>query len=218
MKNDLDLKRDVLEELKSEPTVNAAEIGIMVKEGIVTLTGFVDKLPEKWGAERAAKRIFGVKAVANEIRVRLPAFEQRNDADIARAVLQALEWDTLVPHENIKMRVQEGCVSLEGEVKYYFQKEAAEHIVHRLTGVKEVHNQIIIQPGKVNQGKIRKGIELAFVRNAALDAGRITIETFEGKVILRGFVRSLNEREEAERVARSSPGVSEVENYITIVS
>ncbi len=218
MKNDFDLKRDVLEELKSEPRVNAAEIGIIVKDGVVTLTGFVDRLPQKWGADRAAKRVSGVKAVVNELKVRLPAFDQRNDADIARAALLALEWDSLVPHENIKVRVQDGCVTLSGEVRHYFQKQAAEHIVHRLTGVKEVHNEITIQPSEVNREKIRKEIESAFIRNAALDAGRITVEAFEGKVILRGSVRSLNEREEADRVARSSPGVTEVENYITIAS
>jgi osmotically-inducible protein OsmY len=213
--DDLSIKKDVEAELQYEPSINAAEIGVAVKDGIVTLTGRVRSYVEKMAAARAATRVAGVKAVANEIEVGLLPADERTDEELARSVANALTWSASVPSDRVKAQVSQGWVALEGTVEWYYQREAAERAVRHLRGVKGVINRIVIQPD-VTADVVRAKIEAALKRSAELDARRITVETQGSKVILRGAVRSWAERQEAERAAWATPGVTAVENHIAI--
>jgi osmotically-inducible protein OsmY len=214
-RTDEEIQRDVIAELRWDARVKPNEIGVQVKGGVVTLTGWVDSYMKKWAAEEAAHRVKGVKAVANDVEVRLPGDSQRTDADIAAAVVQALESDASMRLEKLDVTVAKGWVTLQGEVEWQYQKEDAERVVRRITGVKGVTNLIAVKP-RVTPSELKKKIEDALVRNAATDAERIHIEVQGSKVILKGTVRSWAERQEAERVAWSAPGVTQVENRITV--
>ena len=217
VRSDEDIQRDVLEELAWEAEVQANEIGVAVNDGIVTLTGWVDSFPKKWAAERAAHRVRGVVAVANDIDVRLPGSAERTDADIAAAATRALDWDALIPPGGVKVTVSKGWVTLDGAVEWQFQRRAAERAVRRLTGVRGVTNLITVRPKVQPSGsELKRRIEEALVRNAETDADRVTVDVDDGKVILDGQVRSWAERDAAERAAWSAPGVTEVVNRITV--
>jgi osmotically-inducible protein OsmY len=215
MISDLQLRRNVLDELEFEPTVNAAHIGVAANCGVVALTGFVASYADKAVAERAARRVKGVTAIAQEIEVRLPSHATRADDEIAACAVEILKWQAGGPADRIGIKVEKGIVTLTGEVDWQFQKAEAAYIVHKLTGVVDVVNRIRVAPG-IGASEIKQRIEKALQRNAALDASRITVQTDGGTVVLTGMVQAWYEHDLAERVAWSAPGVSEVQNRLTI--
>jgi osmotically-inducible protein OsmY len=214
-RSDEEIQRDVLDELKWDARVRPNEIGVAVKDGVVTLTGWVDSYLKKIAAEEDAYHVPGVKAVVNDIEVRLPGSAQRSDPDLAKAVLDALKWDAGIPTDKIQVTVDHGWVTLKGEVEYYFQKRDAERAVERLSGVRGVTNLLVVK-SQPTPSDLKEQIEKALVRNAETDARRITVEVVGSKVILRGTVSSYAEKKEAEEVAWSAPGVTEVDNRIIV--
>ena len=218
MKNDFDLESVVSGKLRPKPTGNVATTKISVNGGAVALAGNLARLPEEESAEGAVKSVSTAEAPVNEKPLARPALDERTDADVLRALLQALGRNTFGLRDRIRATVKDRCVILEGEVDWRFERLAAEQLAHRVIGVKEVINKIALKQGQTDREKIKREIESGFFRSAVLDAGRITVETVKRKVVLRGTVRTPSEREEAKRIAWSSPGVLEVENYITLAS
>jgi osmotically-inducible protein OsmY len=215
VRSDEDIQRDVLEELKWDTRVRPNEIAVAVKDGVVTLAGWVDSYLKKVAAEEDAHRVPGVKAVVNDIEVRLPGSAERTDADLAKAVLNALKWDAGIPTDKIDVTVDHGWVTLKGEVEYYFQKRDAERAVERLSGVRGVTNLLVVK-AQPSPADLKAQIEKALIRNAETDARRITVEVQGSKVILRGTVSSYAEKKAAEETAWSAPGVTEVDNHIIV--
>ncbi len=215
MKTDAEILKDVQDELKWDPYLSSSEIGASVKNGIVTLTGIVDSYWKKLSAENAVKKISGVTAVVQKIEVRLSESGKKKDIDIAEAIQSAFKWSVLVPKDKIKVKVENGWVTLEGSVEWEFQKNAAQRAVEKLEGVTGVINNIRVSP-KVSPSEIRQKIKSAFLRSATVDSDRITVEVDGGMVTLRGKVRSWAERKEAERQAWLAPGVLKVEDDIEI--
>jgi osmotically-inducible protein OsmY len=215
MKTDFQLQKDVMEELRWQPLLNASEIGVAVKNGIVTLSGHVDNYTKKIAAEKAVKKIAGVKAVAEDIQVGISPSLAKTDEEIAEAVVNALKWHTAVQEEKIKIKVENGIVRLDGEVEWGYQSNNAKKAVENLSGVRMVINGITVKP-KLTLANVQEKIHAAFLRNATIDSGRIFAEVFGNEVVLRGHVRSYAEKEDAETAAWNAPGVTSVDNQLEI--
>ncbi len=215
MKTDVHLQRDVLDELDWEPSIDASQIGVIAKDGVVTLTGHVPIYAEKHLAEQMAKRVHGVKAVANEIQVRPSDLHVRDDAELAAAAVHALEWDAHVPSQNVRVTVDQGWVTLEGTVERQYQRAAAERAIHHLVGARGVTNEIQVQPPEVTS-QIKRDIELALRRNAMINTRRVEVEAQDRMVTLIGDVHTYAESDEAERIAWGARGVDRVVNCLTI--
>lgn len=213
--NDLDLRTAVKEALEWEPALDARSISISVRDGIVTLTGSVPSYAEKHVAEKASGLVRGVKAVACELSIALPAFNARTDQEIARAAADAIAWNTLLANTDIHVFVDKARITLEGTVNWNYQRQAADRAVRYLAGVRDVNDHIVVRP-VADQVAVRTGIEAALIRNARLDAEGIRVEVRGDRVILRGTVQSWLEREEAERAAWGSPGVGDVDNELIV--
>jgi osmotically-inducible protein OsmY len=217
-RTDAQIQSDVLAELKWEPRLQPNEIGVAVKSGVVTLTGWVDSYTKRLEAEDAAHRVRGVKAVANDIEVRRSSDDKKTDADLAAAAVRALESDAVVSVDALDVTVSNGWVTMKGEVEWQYQKQDAERVVRRLTGVTGVTNLITVKPRVAGASELKEKIEKALIRSAETDAKGITVEVDRDTVILKGTVKSWAERQEAERVAWSAPGVASVVNGIAIAS
>jgi osmotically-inducible protein OsmY len=216
MKTDTQLQTDVIAELSWEPSVHAAQIGVAVKDGVVTLAGEVSSYAEKWDAERAAQRVAGVKALAVEMEVKLSAFGKRDDADIARSAENVLSWATSVPDDAVQVMVEAGWITLSGAVDWQFQKQAASDAVRFLVGVKGVSNQIAIKP-TLTMSAVKADIEAALNRRAIRDARKISVKVDGADVTLTGTVHSFADRELATNSAWGTPGVRSVVDDMTLV-
>ncbi len=215
MKTDMQIQKEVIEELKWQPLLNASEIGVAVKNGIVTLSGRVDNYGKKLIAEKAVKKVAGVKAVAEDIQVGISPALRKTDTEIAEAVLHALKWHSAIQEEKIRIKVEDGHVKLEGEVDWDFQRTSAKTAIENLTGVRSVLNLITVKP-KAKPADIQQKISSAFHRSATIDAGRITAEVSGSKVTLFGKVRSIAEKEDAETAAWNAPGITQVVSKLEI--
>ncbi|MCA1408372.1 BON domain-containing protein [Ensifer sp. IC3342] len=216
MMNDIRLRQDILDELEYEPSIDAANIGVAVENGIVTLTGHVASFAEKHAAERIAERMTGIRAIAQEIEVRLPEHKKTADDEIASRVLKILAWGAAISDlRDIHVRVEKGFVTLSGTVEWHFQRSAAMNSVRELSGVTGIDNQLKIRP-RMDVSDIRHGIREALRRNAEIEADNIDVNVSGSHVTLRGKVQSLRERVMAERAAWSAPGVTAVEDHLTI--
>jgi osmotically-inducible protein OsmY len=211
-KTDSQLKEDIETELRWDPKVNAAQIGVSVDKGAVTLLGAVDTYPQKWAAEDATKRVFGVRTVAQDLTVKILSDHKRNDSDIAGAVQSALKWDVCTP-QSVTAEVQEGAVTLEGEVKWNFERDAAEKAVRYLTGVVSVYNRITLKP-EASAAQVKEKIQAALQRQATTDTNSIHIDTSGGKVTLTGKASSWQSIEDAANAAWAAPGVTQVVDQV----
>lgn len=212
---DLGLRQDVLDELEFEPSIDAADIGVTVKDGVVTLIGHVRSYAEKIAAERAVQRVKGVRAIAQELEVRYPERKKTADDEIAKRALAIISWDTTIPDDVIQVKVQAGWITLSGEVDWHFQKRAVEDAVRKLTGVVGVTNLLLVRP-RIQADDVKHRIEEALKRNAAIEAGTIRVGVSGGKVTLAGQVHAWYERGVAERAAWAVPGVTAVEDHLVI--
>ncbi len=217
MKTDSQIQSDVIQELKWDPSVSHEQIGVAVSDAIVTLSGTIPSYIEKFAAEKAAQRVFGVKAVVEKIEVKLPGSYQRGDLDIAKAVVEQFKWSSQVPDELIKVKVEDGWVHLSGEVEWEYQRAAAKNLAQGLIGVKGVSNNIIIKVKSVQPNIVKQKIEDALKRKAEREARAISVEVNGGRVVLSGTVHSFSEVQDAKGAAWNAPGVTSVETHMNIV-
>jgi len=213
--DDSEIRRKVIAELDWDSSIDSSAVGVAVKDGVVTLSGSIANYWQKKEAERVVKRVAGVKAVAEDLTIKLPGTATRSDVDIAQSVVSGLRFNVAVPRDRIQVTVEDSWVTLEGEVEWQYQKSAAENAIKHLMGVKGVTNSISIKP-RVSAADVKAKIEGAFARRAQLDANQIRVESSDNKVILRGSVRSWDEKEQAEQAAWAAPGVTKVENNVIV--
>lgn len=213
--NDQALRQDVLDELNFDPSIDSSGIGVSAHHGVVTLTGHVSSFVQRFAAERAAWRVKGAKAVAQELEVRLPSDKKLNDDEIAERALKILGWSASVPEGAVRVAVSKGLVTLMGAVDWHYQRAAAEKLVRRLSGVTGVFNGITLR-GRLREDDVRRRIVAALERHADVEASRIRIEVREGLVVLEGEVDDWDERNAVERAAWSAPGVIKVEDHLRI--
>ena len=216
MRTDLEIKKDVLEELAWQPNIDETQIGVIVDKGVVTLTGTVNSYSKKMTAEKAAKSVFGVRAVAEDIEVKYGTDYKKTDAEIAKAAANALKWNSSVPENKINLKVENGWVYLTGEVKWTFQKDAAKKSVQDLLGVKYVSNNITLKQ-EVKATDIERKIKKAFERSAEIDSKNVKVTVDGHTVKLRGKVHSIAEKDDARKAAYNTFGVYEVENELEVV-
>ncbi len=212
---DQKIQQDIVEELRWQPSLRNDDVAVGVRGGVVTLGGFVDSYGDKAKVERVASRVRGVMAIANELQVKLPGGAERTDPDLARAVIDALQWNVAVPHERIQATVDQGWINLGGQVEWLHQKQAAERAVRYLRGVKGVSNQIAVHPASTPRD-IKKRIKDALHRGVEFDADRIKVEIQGSKVVLTGAVRSYTEVKDALRAASNAPGITGIDNRLVI--
>lgn len=217
MKTNEALQKDVQDAIKWEPLLSASEIGVVAKEGIVTLMGTVNSYAKKLEAEHVAKNVAGVKAVVEKIEIMFEPTGKKHDIDIASEVLNAFDWSWSVPNDKVKVKVENGWVTLDGEVHWNYQRESAKKAVNNLIGVKGVTNNIKIRAEK-NDAIEKKDIEDALMRNWSIDNQHIRVEVAGNKVTLNGTVHSLYQKDEAGQIAWNAPGVWNVENELVIES
>lgn len=215
MKTDIQIQKDVMDELKWQPFLQSSEIGVSVKDGVVTLSGHVNNYGKKLAAENAAKKVSGVKAIAEDIRVGVSPSYRKTDMEIAVAVINALKWHTAIPDDRIKIKVEDGVVKLEGEVEWDFQRTSAKNAVQYLTGVHSVLNLITVSQ-KLSADDLEKKIRAAFHRSATIDSGKVNVAVLGNKAILTGTVRSFAEKEEAEDAVWAAPGVFSLESKLVV--
>lgn len=216
MKSDSELQEDVMSELEWEPSVEHADIGVSVHDGVVTLNGFVKSYAEKQAAERAAQRVSGVKAIAEEIKVRYPSDTKNADHEIAKRILDLFSWSALIPDDKIGVKVENGWVTLTGTVDWQFQSMEAKKAAGKISGVVGITNRVQVRQ-RPTTSDIHRRIEAAFDRQADLDAAAVTVALDGGKVTLGGRVKAWHERQVAERAAWAAPGVTAVEDHIIVV-
>ena len=215
LRTNAEIQQDIVAELKWEPSVRDDDIAVAVRDSVATLAGFVHSYADKRKAESVVSKVRGVKGIANELEVKLPSASTRTDPEIARAAVDALRWDTLVPDEQVQVKVEKGWLNLEGQVEWQYQKEAAERAVRHLTGLKGMSNLLRVRVRAI-PSDVKLRIKDTLKRWAQFDADRITVEMEGSKVVLRGMVRSYAEKRDAERAARNAPGVTEVDNQLAI--
>lgn len=216
MRTDMQIQRDVIDELRWDPRIHAPELGVAEKDGVVTLTGTVSSYAEKWAAERAAERVAGVKAIASELSVALPTTHERSDTELAHRILDAFLWDVQVPEKKIKAIVTKGWVQLDGEVEWQFQKDAAARVVRNTIGVRGMTNSLHVAPLPVSAYDVRTRIGDALRRQAEGHAHNISVQAADSIVTLKGRVPTFAERRAAEYAAWSAPGVREVRDEILV--
>ncbi len=216
-KTDVQVTKDIFDELTFDPSLDASDISVGTKNGVVTMTGMVRTYAEKIAAEHAVKRVFGVRGLAEELQVDIPKLHQRTDAEIVAAALNILKWDASLPRDTVTVKVEDKWLTLDGAVPWEFQREHARHMVSSLIGVRGVTNQITV-PTRPTVGDVKQKIHDTFVRSAVIDADKLSIETKTGgTVVLNGSVHSFNEQESAIRAAYSVPGVTRVESHIQVI-